>query len=460
MDMVPEGFAITSTFSKRTATCRIVFNQKDWEYIKWCTINQGCNDVTNNFKYSLGNEVYLAYGESLKFGIRKPLFGDNYVSGVISYYQKQLYKKTWTGRKDLIGIGCDMRTLLSSSEWNKLPAGANLSLDVGQTINFVDVFIELPMVGNVMDYYGVKVMASPTTGGKYNLYEVNLNSQATPNSAGVYNSQGGACYYVPGRLVATVDCLPGQQAMGMACGNDFKWVTLDKGACIRGGVAYDDLCPGNGLYIDKTSYQMIKYSCNVNTGMCDVVWKKSIQCYPGQIPCPGGYICDEGTYTCIPSEQQLKSCSYEWCPEGMGYVKKDCPFGLKPCPDFTCREKCGEITPLIANQEQYKPGQTKQVGGINWSKVWAVLVGLLAFLVIGRKDIEKRKMVGIAIAGIIAFMLAYFTFLILENIKTIILGSIVLGIAGAVLWPIIGPAVIVIVLLIAYFIAIVKGGGR
>jgi hypothetical protein len=46
----------------------------------------------------------------------------------------------------------------------------------------------------------------------------------------------------------------------------------------------------------------------------------------------------------------------------------------------------------------------------------------------------------------------------LEHIKAIILGSIILGIAGAILWPIIGPAVMAIVLLIAYFIAIVKGG--
>jgi hypothetical protein len=395
----------------------------------------------------------------LKFGIRKPLFGDNYVSGILSYYQKQLYKKTWTGRKDLVGVGCDMRALLPSSEWGKLPINANLSLDVGQTVNFVDVFIELPTVGNVMEYNGVKVIASPTTGGKYNLYEVNLYSPATPNSAGVYSAQNGACYYIPGRVVATVDCIPGQQMNGMVCGSNYQWVSLDKGVCVRGGIAYDDLCPGNGLYIDKTKYQMIRYTCNPNTGMCDVVWSRNIQCYPGQIPCPAGYICDVATYICIQAQQQLKACPYEWCPEGMGYIKKDCPPGLKACPDFTCKENCGEVKSLIASEEQYKPGLTEQPKQINWSKIWAVIVGLLAFLVVGRKDIENRKIIGIAIAGIIAFILAYITFTILENLKAIVLGSIILGIAGAMLWPIIGPIVMAIVLLIAYFISIVKGGG-
>jgi hypothetical protein len=86
------------------------------------------------------------------------------------------------------------------------------------------------------------------------------------------------------------------------------------------------------------------------------------------------------------SQQQLISCPYEWCPEGMGYIKKDCPAGLQPCPDFTCKQNCAGITPIIPQQPY-----TGIPGGFNLNYLWAFLAGLIvAFIFI--KFLKTKKM--------------------------------------------------------------------
>jgi hypothetical protein len=456
-DMVSEGYATISTYSGRTATCKIYFVKSQGSSWKFCMPNVGCQDIGYGTLYgkpvpSDGSTIYLAYGESLQFWLTQPLTGVNVVQATISYYQKQLYRSTWTGRKDLIGVGCDMRTLLPASEWNKLPTGATVSLAVGETVNYIDVFIELPTTGNVLSYKGNDVVASPTTGGKYDLYKIVLYQQATPTQSGTYSSQAGYCYYVPGEKVATVDCIPGQQGIGMVCSNDFTWTTLDKGVCIRGGIAYDALCPGQGTYIDKVNNKIVYYKCNVNTGSCDVTSEKSIQCYPGQIPCPAGYVCDVGTYSCVPAPQQLQPCPYEWCPEGMGYIKKDCPAGLQPCPDFTCKQTCAGITPIIPQQPY-----TGIVGGFNWNMLWAGLAGLLAFLILGGKDIKERNWVGLAIAGIIGVIIGVAVYWILEHLVLIIAGSILGVILGGIILWFLGPAILFVVIMFMMILKTIRG---
>lgn len=449
-DMVPEGFgSITSSFSQRPATCKIVFTQtlgaKNW---KWCMPNIGCNSLNWN---KPPNEVYLAYGESLRFDIVQPLYGTNVVAGNLNYYAKQLYRITWSGRKDLLGKGCDIRNLLPSSEWNKLPKDAELSLRVGQTINFIDTFIEVPTTGNYYNYNGKTVVAEPS-GNKYNLYEINLYQQATPQQIGKYESKNGACYYTLGSFVAQVDCLPGQTFQGMTCGSDFKWHTLDKGQCIRGGIASDAYCPGGGFYVDPTTKTISKYTCNVNTGNCDVVWQKKVECYPGKIICPADKVCDIATYTCISTPQQLAQCPYDWCPAGSGYQQKDCPPGLQPCPDFTCKESCSGVKSIIPGQESGQP-----VGGQKtfsfWNLLWAGLASLLSFLVVGKNSIERRELVGIAIAGIIAIVVFFVVNWILKNLATVLLGSTLAVLFGGIILYFLGP---VILFVVTIFMSIVR----
>jgi hypothetical protein len=451
VDMVPEGYATTSTYSGRTATCKIYFVKSQGQSWKFCMPNVGCQDIGYGNLYGKpvpadGSTIYLAYGESLQFWLTQPLTGVNVVQATISYYQKQLYRSTWTGRRDLIGIGCDMRTLLPASEWAKLPIGATVSLAIGETVNYIDTFIELPTTGNILNYKGTDVVASPTTGGKYDLYKIVLYQQATPTQPGTYSSQAGYCYYIPGEKVATVDCIPGQQGIGMVCSNDFTWTTLDKGVCIRGGIAYDALCPGQGTYIDKVNNKIIYYKCNVDTGNCDIVGEKSIQCYPEQIPCPAGYVCDVGTYTCVPAPQQLMPCPYEWCPEGMGYIKKDCPAGLQPCPDFTCKQLCGGVTPIIP-QGPYTPGITPGFK-FNWNYLWAFLAGLLSFLIIGQKDIKEKNWIGLIIAGIVGVVVGFAVFFILENLVKILIGGVLGLIFGGIILYFLGPAILFIVMIL------------
>jgi hypothetical protein len=85
-------------------------------------------------------------------------------------------------------------------------------------------------------------------------------------------------------------------------------------------------------------------------------------------------------------QQQLQPCPYEWCPEGMGYIKKDCPSGLQPCPDFTCKQSCSGVVPIIP-QGPYTQPQSQ----FDWNYLWAFLAGLVvAFIFI--KFLKTKKM--------------------------------------------------------------------
>jgi hypothetical protein len=67
----------------------------------------------------------------------------------------------------------------------------------------------------------------------------------------------------------------------------------------------------------------------------------------------------------------------------MGYTKKDCPAGLQPCPDFTCKQNCEGIIPIIP--------QPQPQSQFNWNYLWAFLVGFVVALVF-IKSLRRKKM--------------------------------------------------------------------
>jgi hypothetical protein len=106
--------------------------------------------------------------------------------------------------------------------------------------------------------------------------------------------------------------------------------------------------------------------------------------------------------------------------------------------DYTCEIKEGKAT-CVSPPQPKPPEPPEPAPKIPWAYVWAGLAGLLAFLIIGRKDIEEKKWVGITIAGIIAFIIAIIVWWIAENWVMIAISLGLLAILGGVaMWLIPG----------------------
>lgn len=300
------------------------------------------------------NTYYLKFGESIEFTVRSQLFGTTTLVYQYDYYQKTIHKKTWTGYKTSEYPGCDENSvrMMSSRELDMLPQGSVTSLNIGNRINFIDTYIDVPIIGNYWNHptYGSVVCSNNR------IYRLERYKTATAQGEeGKFVDTGGNCYYIMSTSsLDSCECSPGMTIGTMTCDNLGHWVDLDKGVCVRGGIASDQLCPGAGLnVVDLQAHTVTKYKCNPDTGTCDsTVVKSGIECNPstqqgcsGVEYCGADYMCHEKTATKI-------ACPYGWCKGDPNYFDKDCDAGLQACPTVShtagdCLQSCAGIEPPV-----------------------------------------------------------------------------------------------------------------
>jgi hypothetical protein len=282
-------------------------------------------------------------------------------------------------------------------------------------------------------YYG----AEATTATQISLYGCKNYGQRCVNKD-VLPSIGEKCfaYAIDSRceVIATVpvQCIPGSSTCGTNAFCDPNTFTCKSTAeCV-----YDWEC-GTGTTCDYTTKTLKTPKCS--SGKCTWVTQSVECCY--DVNCPDGYMCSQ-EHKCVKIINPKTNCPYECCVNDPDYFDKKCPNDI-PCIDHKCTEyqKCnnnGICEPEKGENSNNCPSDCKEFK-FDWSYVWAGLAGLLAFLIIGRKDIEEKKWVGITIAGIIAFIIAIIVWWIAENWVMIAISLGLLAILGGVaMWLIPG----------------------
>jgi hypothetical protein len=146
---------------------------------------------------------------------------------------------------------------------------------------------------------------------------------------------------------------------------------------------------------------------------------------------------------------------------------------LQPCPDFTCKQNCAGITPIIPQQPYTQPVTSKTEININiWAIIFALIAGALAFFgTRGLKDLMNKKYDGLAISIIFAIVASIGAWWIVSNAGMILAGLGILGVICGVGFfvPFVGAicsmAIYVAGLLavglfslLTWFIRMIKGG--
>jgi hypothetical protein len=300
-------------------------------------------DITGTLT-ARGQEIKINFGQVITFMVQGYWPGWNTYSAQITeaYYKKQLIYHDWFGYESLTkGIGCDIRAILPSTDWNKLPKDSKTSLQMDERQNFIVGYIDLPVLGNYFTHptYGDVVCTQ-----QHQLYKIKLYQTATdPNTIGTYTTQNNVCYYTTeANSVANVECCPGETLTGYTCSNEGKLVPVDKGVCVRGGISSAQLCPGGGgYYCDITTHKAWASStCDVNTGNCISQGQKYASCCPPSTGCAGDQYCDAVDYTCKAKPSGVIACPYECCPsDWASYQTKLCSSNKKCC-NGVCKDSC------------------------------------------------------------------------------------------------------------------------
>lgn len=384
---------------------------------------------------------YLDFGEyavySYQGGIGQINFNNN-----MQYFQRQLVYRNWFGQDmQVAGVGCDMRSLLPASEWDRLPANSKQSLDMDERQNFVVGWVNLPYVGNYQNHptYGPVMCVKTSTG--HALYGINTyNTIDESGESGVYQDHAGNCYLVPTENpVATnpeIECCQGETLQGYACNSYGKWESIDVGECCVGGLCTAVHCPGQGAeYCDLTNHRVSKFVCQQSNGMCVDSINKYAECCPPDIGCSGDDYCDVTTYTCKKKPTGKLPCPFACCVDPIidttYYQEKPCPPGQECCPGGDCKETCGVEPPVEENDY-----------------LW-LIIPLFAVL-LGAVGVAYRGVLGGIILGIIGGIAGYviFWFLTLPWWVQLLLG-LGLGAGAVALTWLFGGLIIAIIAVIA-----------
>jgi hypothetical protein len=378
-----------------------------------CQICQGL--VCESQVVKQGQSLLLDFGDRVDCTLHGPLLGSFEYRFIAQYKQKQLVYHDWFGfESETKGVGCDLRSVLPPSEWDKLPQGSKVSMDIGERQNFVVGWTDVASIGNYFTHptYG-DVVCTP----QHSLYTLNaFNVIDEAGESGIYYDQAGNCYLVPSENpVGIVECCPGETLVGYTCNTEGKWVPISQGECCIGELCTAIHCPGSGAeYCDISEHKVHRYICRSSDGMCIDELNQYAACCPPDIGCAGDEYCDAETYDCKKKEPGLIPCPFGCCTADYVdlnvYQAKDCASGLTCCPDKQCKADCGVGPPAGA--------------GYEW--VWIIILATLGLL-IG----YSKGAIGAGIGGIVGGIFGYlvYYFLTLPVWMQFLIG--IAGVAGA-----------------------------
>jgi hypothetical protein len=301
-------------------------------------------------------------------------------------------------------------------------------------------------------YNGKWYGADATTSTKLNLYGCKKYENKCVNKD-VLPGIGEKClaYAVDSRceLIKTIDvqCVPGSSVCGSDGFCDPETFTCKQTSSCR----YDWEC-GVQEICDYTTKKIKIPKCEL--GKC-VFKEKPVECCY-DVNCPSGYMCDADK-KCKQITHPKTACPYECCVNDPDYFDKPCKDNV-PCIEHTCTyyEKCnknGICDKDLGETPKNCPSDCREV---NWNYLWAILAGLLSFLILGGNDIRKKDYIGISISLIIAIVIGFATFWILENLMKILLGGILgLALGGIAMW-LFGPIILAFISLIVSIIKAIK----
>src|SRR4030042_3796518 len=119
-----------------------------------CTCDRGfLGSIGGNTEFPNEGTINVPMGSVIAFCANDDPFQTMSANFEMDYKQKYLTQYSWSGRRDaFIGAGCNIRGILSSNQWNSLPSDLNKDvLALGQSVNFIDVYISIPVVGNYIE---------------------------------------------------------------------------------------------------------------------------------------------------------------------------------------------------------------------------------------------------------------------------------------------------------------------
>ena len=380
------------------------------------------SDIGGASKLYPGQDIKLDFGQIIAFALPGQIVGTISAQITNSYYTKNLVYHDWFNYETLSkGVGCDIRSLLPYSEWSELPIDAKTSLQLDERQNFIVGMTDLTVIGNYFTYNGQDVICTQ----QHQIFKISQYQTATdPSTQGKYTTTGGACYYTAeANPIATVECCPGETVAGKTCDNTGHWVGLDKGVCVRGGIASVQLCPGNGAaFCDINTHQAFSGStCDANTGNCNAQGSRYAACCPPTSGCPGDQFCDSD-YTCKPKPTGLVTCNYECCPASWTtYQTKNCANG-KQCCNGNCLDSCSGIDTHPSDNETDTLACNAQCNVKN-SILTGDVFGISNAVCKAGCWVEA-KMANI-IVGILAAIFILLAFIVLSKGSAILIGAIV-----------------------------------
>jgi hypothetical protein len=390
---------------------------------------------------------------------------------VAGKYMDSLKEETPTSKPNILSV-----LGFQTPPGNLLTSQPN-QLSVGQSYWIAYDWVERPDL-IVNDWNGKKVYCNPIN---LQLYEF-----------GQVNTYSGACYLVPSSSIKSVECCESDTCKAKY-GNDYFCDKTTFTCKTTAECRIDSDCGSTGSYCSYSGgkYYLSKQGC-VN-GKC-VTTKEEVKCCNGQDggpnSCPANYYCDykEGCKPIISSVE----CPPGMCCKGPKYVERSCPTGLKCCPTNDpylgmCKDTCETIcnfnnkcepdrgetpancvdcqqTNYCNNNKICEPERGENEYNcndcrkqINLNYLWAGLAGLLAFLILGKKDIEKKDWVGILIALIFGSIIFLLVSWVLDRLVTVLFGSLLVSILGGVALYFLGPFILAIVTIFVMIIKAIKG---
>lgn len=309
------------------------------------------------------NIITVPYQSSVTI-ISNPAPWVGYDPILIQYNPSRLHYQDATGRNFYVAGGCYLDNHIGVQEYNALPLeykGQKLNRD--QTVEMIVRWQAYPYPFNVFEWNNQDVSCR-IEGTQSVLYSIDQ-----------HNAGPAACYYYEESLLQYVDCCPGsvRPQDGATCGTDLTWQTTGTNTgCCSGGWCSDTKCPGQGGW-DWDSWDpnedLVQYTCNEGTGLCDVSNTRNVQCNPADnYGCPVTQFCDPVTFTCQTQQQPQLSCvqsGYECCLPGMFpnvYDTRTCQeAGF--ADGYTCVNGfCTEPSPFCNNNEvcELQAGETAQ----------------------------------------------------------------------------------------------------
>ena len=224
--------------------------------------------------------------------------------------------------------------------------------------------------------------------------------------------------------------------------------TCDSNKCCQPIKTYQKCCQST---CDRISTPTEKYICNPTVGCEKIEILKD---------CGTGYCCN------VPGENQLwtdatkssyktqscinKKCCYE-NPGDMyrGVCKDVCYKPPKVCGNGICEE--GENIGNCPQDCGQPPSE------FSWAIIFALIGGVLSFLMLGANALREKDWVGIAIAGTIALIVGIVIWWVISNWVMIAISLGILALLGGLGLYFFGGAILAVVVILMLIIRTIKG---